>query len=66
MPGNETRRLNMRKSVAIPLKIIGGTSAVFATVFTVYMLNLDMKFVAKFVDPYLQKHYDKIPRKQYV
>lgn len=40
--------------------------ALFAVLFTVYFFNLDMKFVAKFVEPLLDKHYDKIERKQYV
>ena len=49
------------------LKILAiAVPAIFALLFTVYFFNLDMKFVAKVVDPFLQKHYDKIPRKQYI
>ena len=56
----------MKKCVKIPLLALAGLSGAVAVLFTVYMLNLDMKFIAKVVDPVLQKHYSKMTRKQYV
>ena len=50
----------------ILLKVLLGIVGAFVVTFVIYFFNLDMKFMAKFVDPILQKHYDKIPRKQYV
>ena len=40
--------------------------AFFAVTFAIYFFNLDMKFLSRFVEPILLRHYDKIPRKQYV
>lgn len=56
----------MSKAVNVSLKLLGGGSAVFAVTFVIYFFNLDMKFLSTFVEPILLKHYDKIPRKQYV
>ena len=56
----------MSKFVKIPLLVLAGLLGVFAVLFGVYFFNLDMKFMAYVADPILQKHYDKIPRKQYV
>ena len=50
----------------IPLAILGGAAGFFTVTFTIYFFNLDMKFLSRFVEPILFKHYDKIPRKQYV
>ena len=55
--------MNVKK---MPLAILGGAAGFFAVSFTVYFLNLDMKFLSRFVEPILLKHYDKIPRKQYI
>lgn len=56
----------MSKLAKILLKILAGAVAAFAVTFLIYFFNLDMKFMSKFVEPILLKHYDKIPRKQYV
>lgn len=56
----------MSKIVKIPLIAVSALVSLFLIVFTVYFFNLDMKFMSKFVEPILLKHYDKIPRKQYV
>ena len=49
------------------LKILGiAIPGVFVLLVVVYFFNLDMKFVANVVEPFLDKHYDKIERKQYV
>ena len=56
----------MKKILCFLGKIVLVVLAVFVILFAVYFFNLDMKFIAKFIDPFLQKHYDKIPRKQYV
>ena len=50
----------------ILLKVLAALFGVFALLFTVYFFNLDMKLVANVVDPILQKHYDTMPRKQYI
>ena len=56
----------MSKVLNIILKVILGLVGAFVVTFVIYFFNLDMKFMATFVDPILQKHYEKIPRKQYV
>ncbi|MCF0131227.1 MAG: hypothetical protein HUJ71_05840 [Pseudobutyrivibrio sp.] len=38
----------------------------FVLLFTIYMFNLDMKFMTYVVAPILEKHYDKIDRNQYL
>ena len=37
----------------------------FAVTFTVYIFNLDMKLTA-LIEPFLLKHYDKIPRDKHL
>lgn len=37
----------------------------FVVTFTIYFFNLDMKATA-LVAPYLEKWYDRLPRKQYI
>ena len=54
------------KSKKLPLKILCGVGGFFAVSFTVYFLNLDMKFLSYCVEPILHKHYDEIPRKYYI
>lgn len=56
----------MSKALNIILKILLGIVGAFVVTFVIYFFNLDMKFMSKVVDPILQKHYDKIPRKQYI
>ncbi len=55
----------MPKVVKIPLLLLGSLAALFVVTFTVYFLNLDMKLLSK-IEPFFLKHYDKMPRKNYV
>jgi len=43
------------------LKTTGIGASAFAALFTVYFLNLDMKMLSK-IEPFLLKHYDRMPR----
>ncbi len=56
----------MSKALKILLTVLLGTVGAFVVTFVIYFFNLDMKFMSKFVEPILLKHYDKIPRKQYI
>lgn len=56
----------MNKAARIVLGVVLGAVGAFPLTFVIYMFNLDMKFMSKFVEPFLLRHYDKIPRKQYV
>ena len=40
-------------------------SGLFVVTFTVYFFNLDMKLTSK-IEPFLLKHYDRIPRNQHL
>ena len=57
-------------AVVAPFSIAIGpislTLSVFAVLFTIYFFNLDMKFMATFIEPFLSRHYDRMPRNQYV
>jgi len=53
----------MKKSTKILFGILGGVFGLFAGTFLIYFFNLDMKLIA-LIEPFLQKHYDAIPRKQ--
>ena len=64
--GKEKERSFSMNAKKIPLAILGGAAGFFAVTFTIYFFNLDMKFLSRFVEPILLRHYDKIPRKQYV
>ena len=55
----------MKKLFKIPLLIVAGAAALFAVTFGIYFFNLDMKFMA-LIEPLLLKHYDTMPRKQYL
>ena len=55
----------MNKITKLLLSLLGLIFGVFAVTFTIYFFNLDMKLTA-LVEPLLQKHYDRIPRKQTV
>ena len=46
--------------------MLGGGASVFAVLFTVYMFNLDMKFMAYCVEPILMKVYDMRKPNYYV
>ena len=47
-------------------KIFAALSAVLALLFTVYMLNLDMKLMRSVVLHFLNKHYDKKKREHVI
>ena len=47
------------------LWLLGLLFGAFVLTFTIYFFNLDMKLTA-LIEPLLQKHYDRIPRKQTV
>jgi len=51
----------MDKVIKALVIIVGIIAALFTTTFVVYMFNLDMKLMA-FVEPYLEKIYDKRKR----
>ena len=55
----------MNKLLKILLWAVGGIFGLFVITFVIYFFNLDMKLIAK-IEPLLQKHYDKMPRKQYI
>lgn len=46
--------------------MLGGGASVFAVLFTVYMFNLDMKFMSYCVEPILLKIYDMRKPNYYV
>ena len=37
----------------------------FVVTFTIYFFNFDMKATSK-IEPFLLRHYDRMPRKQYI
>ena len=43
--------------------LLGGV--LFLVTFVIYFFNLDMKATA-LLEPFFQKHYDAMPRKQYI
>ncbi len=55
----------MSKIARIPLILLCAAAAFFVVTFTVYFFNLDMKATA-LLEPYLEKWYDRIERKQYI
>ena len=56
----------MNKIVKALLIALGSVLGLFVVTFGIYFFNLDMKFMSYVVEPILLKHYDKIPRKQYI
>ena len=52
----------LQKSLLLTAAVAVGA---FLVTFTVYMLNLDMKLLSK-IEPFLLKHYDRMPRNQKV
>ena len=51
----------MSKGVKLLLKVLAALFLFFAVTFTVYIFNLDMKLTSA-IEPWLLKHYDRIPR----
>ena len=55
--------LHFLLKILAKLLLVGG--AFFAVTFTVYFFNLDMKLTS-LVEPFLEKWYDRLERKQYI
>ena len=55
--------LNVLLSVLLKLAIAGGIF--FVVTFVIYFFNLDMK-ATSMLEPFLEKCYDKLERKQYI
>jgi hypothetical protein len=55
----------LKKLMKLPLYLLLATVCFFVVTFTIYMFNLDMKATAMLA-PWLEKWYDKLPRKQYI
>ncbi len=53
---------NIKKAVLFPVL---AAAVFFAVTFTIYFFNLDMKATA-LLEPWFRKHYDDLPRKQYI
>ena len=49
------------KCIRFLLKVLAVLFGLFVVTFAVYFFNLDMKLTAA-IEPWLLKHYDKIPR----
>ena len=47
------------------LRILAVAVGLFVVTFTVYIFNLDMKLTSM-IEPFLLKHYDRIPRNQHL
>ena len=58
------RRLR-RKALKLLLNLFLIASGFFVVTFTVYFFNLDMKLTSM-IEPFLLKHYDRIPRNQHL
>ena len=55
--------LNALLSVLLKLALAGGIF--FVVTFVIYFFNLDMK-ATSLLEPFLEKWYDKLERKQYI
>ena len=55
--------LNALLQVLLKLVIAGGVF--FAVTFVIYFFNLDMK-ATSMLEPFLEKWYDRLERKQYI
>ncbi|MBQ3756016.1 MAG: hypothetical protein II873_02720 [Oscillospiraceae bacterium] len=55
--------LNALLSVLLKLALAGGIF--FVVTFVIYFFNLDMK-ATSMLEPFLEKWYDKLERKQYI
>ena len=53
----------MKKVIKILFKIIGIVFVAYAALFAVFFFDLDGKFIFKYVEPFLCKHYEKIERR---
>ena len=55
--------MNVLLSVLLKLALAGGIF--FVVTFVIYFFNLDMK-ATSMLEPFLEKWYDKLERKQYI
>ena len=55
----------MSKLTKILLRLVLIALGLFAVTFTVYIFNLDMKLTAA-IEPWLLKHYDRMPRDRHL
>ena len=55
----------MKKTLKIFLKLLGVLLMLFTGTFLIYIFNLDMKLTAA-IEPWLLKHYDRIPRNKHL
>ncbi len=55
----------MSKVWKVLFKLLVAALGFFVVTFTIYFFNLDMK-ATSLLEPFFEKHYDRIPRKQYV
>lgn len=55
----------MCKVKKLLVKLLLVLLALFAVTFTIYFFNLDMKLTAA-IEPFLQKHYDRIERDTHI
>ena len=55
----------MCKVTKFLLKLLAVIVLLFVGTFVIYFFNLDMKLTA-LIEPFLQKHYDSMPRNQSV
>ncbi len=52
-------------ALRIALKVLAVIFSLFTFTFVIYIFNLDMKLTAA-IEPFLLKHYDKIPRDRHL
>lgn len=55
----------MSKFSKVLLKLLAAGVSLFALTFIVYFFNLDMKLTSA-IEPFLIKHYDNLPRNNYI
>ena len=51
----------MNKILKYLLILVGSAVGIFVTLFSIYFFNLDMKLTSA-IEPFLIKHYDRMPR----
>lgn len=52
----------MKKGKKLLMAAAGGLGALYAALFAVFYFDLDGKLLFYVVEPFLKKHYDKMPR----
>ena len=59
------KKRSQKKRTNVLLKLLGIVFMLFTGTFIIYFFNLDMKLTAM-IEPWLLKHYDKIPRDRHL